>query len=78
MSPTYLGVMYLRGRGVPQNFAVAAYWLHLASAAGLPTAQYFSGSRLPADDPTHRRIMAQPLGVVHVLVSCKPPEHRLP
>jgi hypothetical protein len=22
--------------------------------------------------------MAQPLGVVHVLVSCKPPEHRLP
>ncbi len=40
---TYLGVMYLRGRGVPQNFAVAAYWLHLASAAGLPTAQYFFG-----------------------------------
>ena len=40
---TYLGVMYLRGQGVPQNFAVAAYWLHLASAAGLPTAQYFFG-----------------------------------
>ena len=42
-SQTYLGVMYLRGQGVPQNFAVAAYWLHLASAAGLPTAQYFFG-----------------------------------
>jgi TPR repeat protein len=40
---TYLGVMYLRGKGVPQNFAVAAYWLHLASAAGVPTAQYFFG-----------------------------------
>lgn len=40
---TYLGVMYLRGQGVPQNFAVAAYWLHLASAAGLPAAQYFFG-----------------------------------
>ncbi len=40
---TYLGVMYLRGQGVPQNFPVAAYWLHLASAAGLPTAQYFFG-----------------------------------
>ena len=40
---TYLGVMYLRGQGVPQNFAVAAYWLHLASEAGFPTAQYFLG-----------------------------------
>jgi uncharacterized protein len=40
---TYLGVMYLRGQGVPQNFAVAAYWLQLASAAGIPTAQYFFG-----------------------------------
>ncbi len=40
---TYLGVMYLRGQGVPQNFQVAAYWLHLASEAGLPAAQYFLG-----------------------------------
>ena len=40
---TYLGVMYLRGQGVPQNFRVAAYWLHLASEAGLPEAQYFLG-----------------------------------
>ena len=29
---TYIGVMYLRGQGVPQNFLVAAYWLHLAAA----------------------------------------------
>lgn len=40
---TYLGVMYLRGQGVPQNFAVAAYWMQLASSAGIPTAQYFFG-----------------------------------
>jgi hypothetical protein len=35
-------------------------------------------SRLAADNPTHRRIMAQPVGVVHVLVSGKPTEDRLP
>ena len=35
-------------------------------------------SRLAADDPSHRGIMAQPLGVVDVLVSGKPIEHRLP
>lgn len=40
---TYIGVMYLRGRGVPQNFLVAAYWLHLAAGAGFPEAQYFLG-----------------------------------
>ena len=40
---TYVGVMYLRGRGVPQNFLVAAYWLHLAAGAGFPEAQYFLG-----------------------------------
>ena len=40
---TYLGVMYLRGQGVPQNFDAAAYWLHLASETGLPEAQYFLG-----------------------------------
>src|SRR5262245_49058674 len=35
-------------------------------------------SRLAADDPAHRRIMAQAFGIVHVLVSGKPPEHGLP
>jgi TPR repeat protein len=40
---TYLGVMYLRGRGVAQNFDVAAFWLHLAAEASLPEAQYFLG-----------------------------------
>ena len=34
--------------------------------------------RLPADDPAHRRIMAQPLSVVDVLVSGQPPENGLP
>jgi hypothetical protein len=32
-------------------------------------------SRLAADDPAHRRIMPQTLGVVHVLVSGKPTEN---
>jgi TPR repeat protein len=40
---TYIGVMYLRGKGVPQNLLVAAYWLHLAAGAGYPEAQYFLG-----------------------------------
>ena len=35
-------------------------------------------SRLAANNPTHRRIMAQPFGVVDVLVSRRPPEHGLP
>ena len=35
-------------------------------------------SCLPADDPSHRGIVTQPLGVVDVLVSGKPTEHRLP
>jgi uncharacterized protein len=40
---TYIGVMYLHGKGVPQNLLVAAYWLHLAAGAGYPEAQYFLG-----------------------------------
>ena len=35
-------------------------------------------SRLAADDPAHRRIVAQAFGVVDIFVSRKPPEHRLP
>ncbi len=30
-------------------------------------------SRLAADDPSHRRIMPKPLGVIDILVSGKPP-----
>jgi hypothetical protein len=37
-----------------------------------------SRGRLAADDPTHRRIMPKPLGVVDILVPRKPPEHGLP
>ena len=37
-----------------------------------------SGSRLAADDPTHRRIMAQAFGIIDILIPGKPPEHRLP
>jgi hypothetical protein len=34
--------------------------------------------RRAADHPAHRRVAAQPFGVVHVLVAGQPPEYRLP
>jgi len=34
--------------------------------------------RLAAHDPTHRRIMTQPFGIVHVLVASETAKHRLP
>jgi uncharacterized protein len=43
LAQTYLGIMYYRGQGVPQDFDVATHWLHIASKAGAPTAQYFLG-----------------------------------
>jgi TPR repeat protein len=43
LAQTYLGVMYLRGKGVPQNFEAAAWWLHRAAEADVPAAQYFLG-----------------------------------
>ena len=36
-----------------------------------------AGDRPVAHHPAHRRVAAQPLGVVHVLVAGQPPEHRL-
>ena len=35
-------------------------------------------SRPTTDNPAHRRILAQALGVVHVIISGETPEHRLP
>ena len=35
-------------------------------------------SRVAADNPTHRRIVAQALSVVHILITSKTAEHRLP
>src|SRR6516225_11097186 len=35
-------------------------------------------SRLATNNPTHRRIMTEALGIVYVLVSGKPTEHGLP
>ena len=29
---------------------------------------------LPANDPAHRRVSAEPVGVVDVLVACEPPK----
>ena len=44
---------------------------HLAGRGGRPA------DRPVADHPAHRRVAAQPLGVVHVLIAGQPPEHRL-
>ncbi len=40
---TYLGYMFANGKGVPQNFMVAAGWYRCASQQGFPTAQYLLG-----------------------------------
>jgi uncharacterized protein len=40
---TYLGFMYLHGRGVPQNFEAAARWFRLAAEQDLSAAQYSLG-----------------------------------
>ena len=55
------------GPGQPLRLEAA----HLAGRGGRP------GDRPVADHPAHRRIAAQPVGVVHVLVAGQPPEHRL-
>jgi TPR repeat protein len=43
LAQTYIGVMYIRGQGLPQNFEAAAHWLHLAAESDVPAAQYFLG-----------------------------------
>jgi uncharacterized protein len=40
---TYLGYMFANGKGVPQNFMVAAGWYRCASQQGFPAAQYLLG-----------------------------------
>src|SRR5215831_2933863 len=45
---------------------------HLARRSRAPV------RRVAADDPAHRRIMAQTFGVVHILVSGKATKYRLP
>ncbi|MDQ6870060.1 MAG: sel1 repeat family protein [Pseudomonadota bacterium] len=40
---TYLGYMFANGKGVPQNFMVAAGWYRCASQQGFPAAQYMLG-----------------------------------
>jgi uncharacterized protein len=40
LAQTYLGFMYQMGRGVPQNFELAASWYRRAAEHGVPAAQY--------------------------------------
>ena len=39
----YLGFMYQYGRGVPQNYALAAYWYRRSAEQGNATAQHLLG-----------------------------------
>jgi TPR repeat protein len=43
IAQTYIGYMYQRGLGVPQDYGVAADWLNQAAQQGEPTAQFFLG-----------------------------------
>jgi uncharacterized protein len=43
VAQTYLGQMYAKGYGVPQNYILAAGWLHAASEQGSSLAQYWLG-----------------------------------
>lgn len=43
LAQTYLGYMYANGKGVPQNFIVAAAWYRCASQQGVADAQYMLG-----------------------------------
>lgn len=43
MAQTYLGYMYANGKGVPQDFIVAAGWYRCASQQGVADAQYMLG-----------------------------------
>jgi len=45
---------------------------HLTGRGGI------AADRPVTHDPAHRRVAAQPLSVVHILVAGQPPEHRLP
>jgi len=45
---------------------------HLAGGGGAPR------NRSATDHPPHRRIVAQSLGVVHILVAGEPAKYRLP
>ena len=38
-----LGLLYVNGRGVPQDFVLGYMWLTLADAAGLPGAAALAG-----------------------------------
>src|SRR5579872_2025820 len=40
---THLGYLYYKGRGVPQDYEAAAYWLTRAAEQGEPTAQFLLG-----------------------------------
>jgi hypothetical protein len=40
---TYLGYMFANGKGVPQNYMLAAGWYRCASQQGFPPAQYLLG-----------------------------------
>jgi len=62
----------LDAKTAPQGVIIGRDFTHLASRSG-PTVQATTIDHRP-----HRRIMRETLGVVHVLVAGKAPEHGLP
>ena len=65
---SYLGLMYSRGQGVPQDNPTAAYWYRMAADQGLAVAQhnlgilYKKGDGVPKDDVCQRRSKISPPG----------------
>jgi TPR repeat protein len=51
---THLGLMYVSGQGVPQDYVIAHMWLNLAAASGDDTAA--KGRDLVAKYMTHAQI----------------------
>ena len=56
MAQYYMGTVYMKGQGVPQNTSLALQWIHKAAEYGAPAAQlelgdlYEAGNVIPVDD----------------------------
>ena len=66
----YLGFMYQYGRGVPQNYALAAYWYRRSAEQGNAIAQHLLGLMFDKglgvpDQPRRGACVAQPRGCAH-------------
>ena len=51
---------------------------HFVSKRPIWLAEAADRDRPVADHPAHRRVAAQPIGVIQILIAGEPPEYRLP